>query len=325
MGTTITKDDRESRIKQLHFADYLDYCEIKLLEQPDEEGFCYKCKAPLRPLTYLEPEFYYQPCWGCLGKRKMDKQLATNCLQQGMRDFYTKILGDRYLQLFLVDDIYFHTTFPHNYEVFKRVVNSLDPPSRNEIWFLDWIPGYPKVINLENLPGIKIVNLTELHGNIEMTPESVKVGDYEIVMPEPTNFDPRHHGRYSILNNSTDSRKSKRFKLGDKCFKLYNTEDENVKAIFKLKKNGEDFSIRNLTYQDFVVIKLAIMRNKNFMRLLFDIIIEVTKHVSTLRDSVFLKNTIHLDPIKKKIPQLSVIWTALSKYKDNNSINISIL
>lgn len=319
-----SNNDNEEYVKYRHFMRYLDFCEVKLLEKPDGDGFCYRCKTPLEPLTYLEPDFYYQPCWNCTGKRRIDRQVASEGLQRGMRDFYNKVLGDRYLQLFLVDGIYFNTTFPHNYDTFKRVVNSLDPPSRNDIWFLDWIPGFPRLICLENLPGLKIVNLTSIYGSIESDKDSLKVGPFEVVMPEPSTFDPKHHSRYSILNNSSDSRKSKRFKIGDRCIKFYNTEDDKVKSIFKLKKNGEDITIRNLTYQDFVIIKLAIMRNKTYMRLIFDIILEVSKFASSIRDSVFLKNTVVLDP-KEKNTCLSIIWSALSEYKDPNTINISIL
>lgn len=317
-------NDNEDLIRWRHFMHYLDYCEVKMLGKSDDDGFCYRCKTPLEPLTYLEPDFYYQPCWTCSGKKRLDRQVLSDGLQRGMKDFYNKILGDRYLQLFLVDDIYFHTTFPHNYDTFKKVVNSLDPPSRNDIWFLDWIPGFPKIISLENLPGIKIVNLTEYYGSIECGKDSLKVGPFEIIMPEPSTFDPKHHSRYSILNTSMESRKSKRFKIGEKCIKFYNTEDDNVKAIFKIRKNGEDITVRSLTYQDFVIIKLAIMRNKTYMRFIFDIILEIAKYVSSIRDTVFLKNTVVLDP-KDKDVSLSIIWTALSDYKEPNSINISIL
>ena len=97
-------NDNEDLIKYRHFMRYLDFCEVKLLEKSDEDGFCYRCKTPLEPLTYLEPEFYYQPCWNCTGRRKVDRQVVAEGLLRSMREFYNKILGDRYLQLFLVDD-----------------------------------------------------------------------------------------------------------------------------------------------------------------------------------------------------------------------------
>ena len=321
----ILSDDAERDAMYLHFMKYLDFCEVKLTVTTDDDGYCYRCKTPLEPLTYLEPTFYYQPCWNCSGKRKTDRALLIEGLQREMREFYNRIIGDRYFQLFVVDDIYPAATFPHEYSVFKRVVNSLDPPSRNDVWFLDWLPGYPKLINLENLPGLTIVNLTKIYGVPAISADSTKIGDFEIFMPEPSTFDPKHHSRYSILNNATDSRKSKRFKVGDRCIKFYNTEDSNVKALFRIKKNGEDITVRNLTYQDFVVVKLAIMRNKNFMRLIFDVILELSKYVNFLRDSIFLKNTVTLNPKEGDQLGASIIWTALSEYKDQNTVNISII
>ena len=69
------------------------------------------------------------------------------------------------------------------------------------------------------------------------------------------------------------------------------------------------------------------MRNKSYMRLIFDIILEISKFINTIRDSVFLKNTVILDNKEKTngCGCLSIIWTALSEHKDPNTINISII
>ena len=152
----------ENEIKMTRFMEYPVFCESKLLIPKNEENFCYKCQKFLEPLTYCEPDFYYQPCWDCSNKRKSDRELITEGILRNIKDYYTKITGDRYYQLFIVDDIYYNTTFPHTYSVFKKVVNSLNPPSRNDIWFLDWKLGFPKIISPENIDGIKIVNLTIL-------------------------------------------------------------------------------------------------------------------------------------------------------------------
>ena len=310
-------------IRQKHFMGYQEFSEIKLTFDADEDGYCYRCNSPLEPLTYLDPGFYYCPCWSCASKRKSERAALTEGIIRNIKDFYSRLPGDRYYQLFLVDDIYFRTTFPHDYNVFKKVVNSLDPPGRNEIWFLDWIPGYPKIISMDNLEGIKIVNLTRLYNNIVIEKDKTIIGDYEIRYPEFVSFDNKHHSRYSILNPNGD-RKSKRLKIGDQCIKLSNTEFDNVKSIFKLYKNGEEYPIRNLTYQDYVIIKLGIMRNKAFTKLIFDIVLEVSKFVGTLRDTVFLKNTVLLDP-DKGATGFNLLWSPISEYKTNDFINISII
>jgi hypothetical protein len=310
-------------IKQRHFVGYQEFTEIKLTLEPDEEGFCYRCNSPLQPLTYLDPNFYYCPCWDCAPKKKSEREALTGGIIRNIKNFYSKLPGDRYYQLFLVDDIYFRTTFPHDYNVFKRVVNSLDPPGRNDIWFLDWVPGYPKIISMENLRGIKIVNLTSLYSGISLEKDKTIVGDYEIRYPETVSFDNKHHSRYSLLNPRGD-RKSKRLKLGDQCIKLFNTEYDNVKSLFKLYKNGEEFPIRNLTYQDYVIIKLGIMRNKSFTKLIFDVVLEISKYIKTLRDTVFLKNTVLLDPDKGNTG-LNLLWSPISEYRTDDFINVSII
>lgn len=312
----------EEELRSNHFMGYQEYCEVKLMNPESENGLCYRCGRKLEPLTYLDPEFYYCPCWNCAPKRKSEKDAQVESILRNMKEFYSRLVGDRYYQLFLVDDIYFKTTFPHDYNVFKKVVNSLDPPSRNDIWFLDWVPGYPKTISMENIEGLKIVNLTKLYDSVVLDKDSVIVGDYEIKFPEFVPFNYHHHSGYSITNQNGE-RKSKRLKLDDQCVKFFNTEDDNVKSIFKLYKGGDEMPIRNLTYQDYVIIKLALMRNKTFIKLVFDIILEISKSVGVIRDSVFLKNTVLLDPDKKG--GLNILWTPISKYKTDNYINISII
>lgn len=306
-----------------HFMSYEDYSEIKLTANHNEDSYCYRCNNPLQTLTYLDPDFYYIPCWNCVSKKKTEQLAMTEGIIRNIKDFYNKITGDRYFQLFIVDDIYFRTTFPHDYSVFKKVVNSLDPPSRNDIWFLDWLPGYPKTISLENLPGIKIVNLTRIYPDVKLEKNKIKVGEFEISLPEISTTDIKHQSRYSLFSNKSD-RRTKRLKLGDKYIKFYNTEDENVKSLFKLTKNGEEVSTRSITKQDFVVIKLAIMRDKAFLKLIFDVILEALRYSGTLKDTIFLKNTVLVDP-KKEDTVFNLIWTINSKHKNNNYINISII
>lgn len=313
----------EKEIKFNHFMDYRDFCEIKLMNEPSDEGYCYRCNSALEPLTYLDPNFYYCPCWNCAPKRKSEREALSEGVIRNIKDFYSKLPGDRYYQLFLVDDIYFKTTFPHDYGVFKKVISLLDPPGRNEIWFIDWVPGYPKIISIENLSGMKIVNLSKIYNDeVILEKDKTVIGEYEILYPEIVPFDNKHHSRYSILNPNGD-RKSKRLKLGDQCVKLSNTEDDLVKSIFKLYKNGEPYPLRNLTHQDYTVIKLGIMRNKAFTKLIFDIVLEMARNIGVLRDSVFLKNTVTIDPDKDC--GLNLLWTPLSEYKTDNFINLSII
>lgn len=323
IGILDSSEEFEKELKRDHFMGYRDFSEIQLMLDVSDEGYCYRCGKQLEPLTYTNPNFYYCPCWECASKRKSERAAITEGIIRNMKEFYGRLVGDRYYQLFLVDDIYFKTTLPHDYEVFKKVVNSLSPPARNEIWFLDWLPGYPKIISMDNLQGIKIVNITSLYGEIISKKDSIQVGDYTIKFPEFMPFDNRHHSRYSILNTNGD-RKSKRMKLGDQSIKFFNTEDDSVKSIFKVYQGEEEVALRNLTHQDFVIIKLALMRNKAFTRLIFDIILEASKSLGTFRDSVFLKNTVLLSP--DKAPKLNLLWTPFSEYKtDDGSINISII
>ena len=72
--------DIEEEVKDRHFLRYSDYCEIKLLFKPEEYGKCYRCNKSLEPLTYLDPDFYYIPCWDCASKKKTENSCRkSNC------------------------------------------------------------------------------------------------------------------------------------------------------------------------------------------------------------------------------------------------------
>ena len=310
------------KISDRSFMGYKEYVESSLLSENSEEGYCYKCKDKLEPLTYVNKEFFYQPCWKCCSDKKRDVKAQFDRISNAIKEYYYDVLlGDRYLQLFIVDNIYFQNTLPHDYSTFKKIINSLDPPSRNDIWFLDWLPGYPKIISLDNIQGLHLVNLSSLY-DIKNEEDFIKVGDYEITMPEYMGVDNKHYSRYNILNNLGE-RRCKRFKISkDKCLKFYNTDDNLVKSIFKLTRNGNEVAIGDLTHRDYVVIKLAIMRNKKFLKAIFELIVELINNIGTLRDSVFLKNSVVLDPTNEL--NLNLIWNPLSTYKDKDSVNISI-
>ena len=321
----IGNEDRSNYIKSRYFIDYYDYCEIKLQTLPDDH--CYKCGKKLEPLTLLDPDFYTMPCWDCSSTRVSNREVATESVIKNIKEFYGKLLGDRYFQLFIVDDIYLKTTFPHNYEVFKRAVISLNPPSRKDIWFLDWVPGYPKIINQDNIKGLKIVNITKLYTEPELKKDVIRVGEYEILLPELIKHNKKAFSRYTIFGeDKKGSRKRKRLKFGEYDVRLYDTSVKSVKSIFKILKDGKEVNTSELTYQDFVIIKLSLMRDKDFMRILFDIIMETLRTVGVYKDSVFLKNTITVSTNPKKANNIfNLLWSADSEYKLDNIINISIL
>ena len=306
-----------------NFMDYYEMAEVQLLEPRTSESFCYRCNSDLKPLTYLEPDFYHLPCWGCMSKNIPERKAISEGILYNIKDFYSIILGDRFYQLFVVDDIYLKTTFPHSYTVFKKVLNALETPVRSDIWFLDWIPGYPKIINLDNLPGLKIVNVTKEHSIFQNNKEMMKVDDFEVYLPETVDPDTTHRSRYSLFAGKNG--RSRRVDIGDTCYKLYDTNEPGTKSVFRLKKFGEDYPVNTLTHKEFVILKLAIMRNKTFLRFLFTMLFEILKNTGVYRDTIFLKNTVVLSPDNKN--KINLVWTTKSPHfkKDNEYINLSII
>lgn len=320
----------EKHLEDQHFLRYQDYCELELCHSKDPDSYCLRCGKYRNPLTTLIKDYYYLPCSCCIrqSRRKADKLEMVNSILRNSKSFFDYLLGDRYLQLYLVDDIYRGSTYSCDYTEFKKVLGKLELPSRNDIWFLDWIPGFPKIISISNLPGIKVVNLSSLY-NVVNDKESITLNSWKILFPETALYEKQHFSRYNILNTKSD-RKSKRIKLGDVCYRFYKTYPSGgAYSIFRLvdSETGNQVDIKNLSYQDFVVIKLVLMRNKSFLRLVFSIIQELMKSVGVIRDSVFLKNTVQIDP--QKTQTLNITWLPKPKDKsketDLSTINISIL
>ena len=313
----------ERELERDKFMSYREWAEIKALEDPAKIGYCYRCNKPLSPLSTLDPEFFTLPCWDCVGKKRTEREVVVESVIRNIRDFYmSRVLGDRYFQLFMIDSIYFSNTLPHAYPEFKKVISKLNPPSRNDIWFLDWIPGFPKIISTKNLEGLRIVNLSS-HYNISLEKKRVVVDDFEIRFPEEIKTGTRHRTRYGIFSKGNDNRKSKRIKLGDRCFQLYNTDNPSIKSVFKIYQRGDEVAIRSLSYQDYVILKLALLRDRSFLKFVFDILNELSRQVGMFRDAVFLKNTVLIDP--RKEPKINLVWNPISDEVMDDYVNISLL
>lgn len=322
--STFNVEDFENHLKEYHFINYQDYCELELTHKSEfSKNSCFRCNSIRSPLTTLYRDFYYLPCWNCYSSgvmKKIEKQETIGSVRKNIKSYLDYFLGDRYFQLFSVDGLYFRSTYTHDYSEFKKVLSNLQLPNRNDIWVIDWNLGYPKIISVNNLNGINLINLTN-HYNVVSSKDCIEVNNYRLLLPEFTNYDKQHFSRYNILNINSD-RKTKRVKVDSSCIKLFNSRN-NVKSIFRLvdKTTLDEIDLDQISHQDYIVLKLVLMRNKFYMRLVFSIILELIKSIKTLSDSVFIKNTIVIDPDKDA--QLNIMWDY--KNSRNNYINISIL
>ena len=328
-------DDLCKHLKENHFMTMEEFIERRNSPNKDEEGggLCRKCNNHLYPLQILYKNIsdYCLPCWNCIGNRKYERVNAITSVQGAIHDFYSWVLGDRYFQMFLVDDIYKETTLSHRFEEFKQVLKVLGPEDRNKLWLIDYIPGYSRTICLDNINGLKIVDIEKSY---EYTSDAeskiLTVNGYNVIYPEVIPYDRRHHSRHNIFNTSSLSSNTKRIRFtsssgkSEKCVKLFNClEDEKVKSIFQIEDSGEVVDTRKLSKADSTIIKLLLMRNKSFIRLIINILDEACKNVSVLRDGIFLKNTVTINPwLDKNNLKFNITW--FPEYKEGY-INISIL
>lgn len=318
----------EGHLREEHFLDMRSYYELDH-DQGNPDHICYKCGKNRAPLTYINnSENFYLPCWGCLGNNKYDKPQSIDTVQRVLKNYYKKIEGDRYLQMFLIDDMFFENTLPHTYAGFKdvlKLIRQRQGIDRNEIWFPDFKPGFPKIISKENLDGIKIVTIRDRY-EIESSPSSIRVNNWLISSPELVGYDQKGHNRCNILNVNS-SRNTKRIRLKDekdRCAKFYNNvANQEVRSVFQLSdlSTGQSISITDLSHGDQVVLRLILLRHRPFFKLLRLIIDEICRGTGTLSDSVFLRNTITINPDIPLGVNLSWNWLKIKE----NYINISII
>lgn len=319
------KGEIEDHLKNTHFLDMAVYYEMDLRENE----YCYRCGNSRHPLTYLDPTGFKVPCWDCLKDDRYEKPQAIETIRRAIVDHYVTVKDDRYLQMFLVDKIFFNNTLPHTYEEFKAVLKRLQKVysiDRNKIWFPDFIPGYPKIFSRDNIGGLKIVPVNDLYV-IDSGKSEIRINDkYIIKYADIIPYDQRHHSRYNLFNLKTETRNTKRLRLKesspDKCIKFYNKLNEQYNSIFDLTDiEGNPILFSGLSELDKVVIKLVLLRNKSFFRLLIDLIDEVLRNVGILSDPVFLRNTVTVNPGCDL--RLHLSW--LPEETRENYINISIL
>lgn len=304
--------DFEQHLKEEHYLTLRSYYEM-------DPPWPIEGSENRHPLTYIDPELYFIPKWDSLRSQYEKKQVVAS-IQSAVHDYFSKILSDRYLQMFLVSPFYFENTLSHTYEEFKDVLKE-KKQDRNKIWFLDWKPGYPKVICKENLNGIMSV-LIDNYYKVDSGKDKISINSWVIDFPDMVTYEPRHHSRYNIFNlkGGGDRRDTRRLRIGDtECLKFKNNPN-GTHSILKLH-DLEGNSV-NLSEQDLTVTKLVLMRNKHFMRILGSVLEELVKNVSVLSDSAFLRNTVSINP--KKDIKFNLMWTPDENPRDNY-VNISIL
>lgn len=309
----------EQHLEDWHFLKIQDYYEMDPIRPEDER--CCKCGSFRFPLTYIEPSGFFLPHWNCL--RSYEKAQYIKSVREAMQGFYNRVGSDRFLQMFLISDVYFSATFSHTYEEFKGVLKKLQKPERNKIWFLDWLPGFPKTFHQDNIGGIKVIPIDEYY-KFKSSSDRIEVNDIVVNFADIVPFDFRHHSRYNLFNQSPNARQVRRLRLKDdkdRCIKFEPLDDSPAFSIFKLERAGQRIKPSDLGELDLLVVKLLILRNKNFMKLIQTVFGELIQNASVVSDSVFLKNTVSLGQTKGSNIQL--LWTP--ELVKENFINISIL
>lgn len=308
-------EDLEAHLIENHFLDLQAYYEMQMFSEGEEENNKY-------PLSYINTD-YYLPEWSQF-KRKYEIKNALELNRLAINEYYNNVMGDRFLQMFLITDVYFKSTLGHTYEDFKNTLKLLPKKDRNKIWFLDWLPGFPKIISPRNIDGIKVVPIDNAY-DVKSEKDKIQINSWEIRYPEIVSYDKRHHSRYNIFNISGNRiRETKRLRLGNggACIKFSNNPNSQAKTLFPIYFKDSDTRVYSLSEQDLTVTKLVLLRNKTFMKLICSMVDDLCKNINTLSDSIFLRNTVEVNPEKTLL--LNISWLPQG-IRENFDINISIL
>ena len=311
----------ERHLKEFHYLDMYQYYEMM--------KFTDSISRP--PISYLTPSTeMYLPN---LSKAKSinERNLFTNLIKENLREYYSNIIGDRFFQLFIIDDVYFNNTLSHQYEEFKdiiRVIQKRDDRDRSEAWFLDWILGYPRIISNENIDGIKTVRVDQLYSVDTSQPDKIIVNNYIINLPELLNMNYTNYPKYNIFSNSK-GRNTRRLKLDPKkrpspYLKFYPHKGSEVQSILQItdSRTGEPVDMDRVPKLDLIVLKLLTMRSRSYMKLLCEVLEVVCDSVNLITDGVFLRNSVEIDP--KKNHKVNLSWLPSECSMDEEFINISI-
>lgn len=316
----ILYDNLEEHLRDVHFIDIQSYYESgnEILRSSEK---CLKCGSHRTPLsTVVGANSYFLPCWRCIGEDRYEKPQAIETVQKAIRDYYSLVEGDRFLQMYLSDSIFPGETLPHGYTEFKGILKKLQGLygiDRNKLWIPDFLPGYPRVLSVENIRGIKIVDIERVFKIKYQEDGSLTVNGITIQPASLIPHDQRHFSRYNILNINnpkTDYRNTKRVRVGDKALKLFNNRGTDTKSLFQVSESDLPSGLE-------LVIKILILRNRSLFRLISSVVSELIKSIGTFRDSVFLRNTVIINPGSSLKVNLS--WTP--QEEKEGYINISIL
>lgn len=157
------------------------------------------------------------------------------------------------------------------------------------------LPGYPKEISQRNITGIQVIPVS-----VDITPDLTVTVDsrwtYQILLPEKTGYDMRHHNRYSILSKpNKTTRNTKRIRLSDNtCYKFWNNDGLLTKSIFRLidPVNNSVVSMNEVPRAVREILKQVILRTPETKKLLWSIYRELLRYTKKVKDTVFIKNSI---------------------------------
>lgn len=319
----------ESHINNVHlisYSKYYEYCKL------NNNTVCANCGNKLYRLNPWSD--YVLPCLECNSKfySRMVSTLISN--------WNSYLVNSEFCRLWLLNESYRDRVMNFNFlDLDKSLKNYLSKSriryDKLNLFKISSKPGMSPYINLLNTnnlliesSGYRIIN-SELkyYDDINGYKFDVHGSKYSLILPEEVEYYNKTHYRYNILNKSSDPQSVKKLKLqSGKCIKFYNSSIDICKSILRLMKDGEVVDIMTLPDSDLEYVKFYILTNKELLKYVLNIIHEIIRHSSVVRDNVFLLNKVVVNSNGKF--KLNINWV-IKKNKqfinDGESVNILIL
>lgn len=320
----IDRDDFDDHLKSDHCMDYdqyYNYCYDVI------DGVCSYCN---KSIGRISPWFDIPSHCTC----KSEMRTYLDSIMDGISKIYKMMIDDPFIKLFILnDDLRTH-------------LKSFDLPSYSS-YIKTILPGDYDPINLFSIrlrPGLNpFIKCNEMYNvafdkssysinrNELMSVEdgkyrfSIENDEYEISLPEKTEYRNNNHYKYNILNRKSEPQSSKKLLLrSGECIKFYNTNIDNCKSIIKVTKNGNHIYSTSLTSKELDYIKYYVMANTTVLSRVSEVLLVLIRNSKYLYDRVFLKNKVLVNP-KGKF-DMSLDWVVRNgMMNSNDQLNMSIL
>lgn len=286
-----------------------------------------RCNICNNIMHRLTPWFeIYNPCINCTEPKMYFESVLMN-----IDKVYNILCTNKYIKLFILNSTLRDRLTHFNLLDYCTTLSSINPLEGINLFNIDMKPGRSPYVDVD------MFNVVYSKSSYNIDPSELishnstykfSIGDdkYEIRLPEECEYHNNNHYKYNILNRSNNPQSAKKLLLSSgTCVKFYNTNFDKCKSILRILKNDNIVYSVSLSVKELDYMKFYVMSNSSLLRFIFNLLIEVMRHVRLLTDQSFLLSQSIINP--KSDTDMLLDWTINNKMMSTGRevINISVL